>query len=123
VVVDIAKGVEQIMLPKFKRWIPPATSSTSWDKSWDNANLILTFANGSTIDFVTWGMDMMKLGGVPRHGIFFDEEPPQHIFNESLMRLIDYKGFWVIAATPTKGMGWTFDLLWEPARYDPGTTD
>jgi phage terminase large subunit-like protein len=116
VVVDISKGVEQIMLPKFKRWIPKSyLIGESWDKSWDNANMILTFANGSTIDFVTWGMDMMKLGGVPRHAIFFDEEPPQHIFNESLMRLIDYKGFWVIAATPTKGMGWTFDLLWEPA--------
>jgi phage terminase large subunit-like protein len=120
VVVDIAKGVEQIIVPKLKRWIPNSyLVQNSWDKSWDNSNLILTFANGSTIDFVTWGMDMMKLGGVPRHGIFFDEEPPQHIFNESMMRLIDYNGFWVIAATPTKGMGWTFDLLWEPAQNDP----
>ena len=62
---------------------------------------------------------MMKLGGVPRHGLFFDEEPPQHIFNESMMRLIDYNGFWVMAATPTKGIGWTCDLLWEPATNDP----
>jgi len=108
VVVDIAKGVEQIILPKLKRWM---TSSMlvdgSWDKSWDAKNLILTLSNGSTMDFVTWGMDMMKLGGVPRHLIFFDEEPPQNIFNESMMRLIDYNGWWVIAATPPKGMGWT----------------
>jgi phage terminase large subunit-like protein len=120
VVVDIAKGVEQIILPKLKRWM---TSSMliegSWDKSWDAKNLILTFSNGSTMDFVTWGMDMMKLGGVPRHIIFFDEEPPQNIFNESMMRLIDYNGRWVIAATPTKGMGWTYDLLWEPALENP----
>lgn len=120
VVVDVAKGIEQIILPKMQRWIPKSyLKDGSWDKSWDSSNYILTFANGSTIDFVTWGMDMMKLGGVPRHGIFFDEEPPQHIFNESMMRLIDYNGFWVIAATPTKGMGWTFDLLWEPAINDP----
>ncbi len=120
VVVDIAKGVEQIILPKLKRWM---TSSMlvdgSWDKSWDAKNLILTLSNGSTMDFVTWGMDMMKLGGVPRHLIFFDEEPPQNIFNESMMRLIDYNGWWVIAATPTKGMGWTYDLLWEPALNAP----
>ena len=120
VVVDVAKGIEQIILPKMQRWIPKSyLKDGSWDKSWDSSNYILTFENGSTIDFVTWGMDMMKLGGVPRHGIFFDEEPPQHIFNESMMRLIDYNGFWVIAATPTKGMGWTFDLLWEPAQNDP----
>lgn len=120
VVVDISKGVEQIIVPKLKRWIPKSyLKDQSWDKSWDGQNLILTFENGSTIDFVTWGMDMMKLGGVPRHAIFFDEEPPQHIFNESMMRLIDYVGFWVIAATPTKGMGWTYDLLWEPAEHNP----
>lgn len=117
VVVDVAKGIEQIILPKMKRWIPRSyLVDGDWTKSWDSTNYILTFDNGSTIDFVTWGMDMMKLGGVPRHGIFFDEEPPQHIFNESMMRLIDYNGFWVIAATPTKGMGWTYDLLWEPAK-------
>jgi len=116
VVVDVAKGIEQIILPKMKRWIPRSyLKDGDWSKSWDATNYILTFENGSTIDFVTWGMDMMKLGGVPRHGIFFDEEPPQNIFNESMMRLIDYNGFWVIAATPIKGMGWTFDLLWEPA--------
>ena len=120
VVVDISKGVEQIILPKMKRWIPKKwLIDGSWEKSWNKMDLILTLSNGSTIDFVTWGMDMMKLGGVPRHIIFFDEEPPQHIFNESMMRLIDYNGLWVIAATPTKGMGWTFDLLWEPAIEDP----
>lgn len=116
VVADVSKGVEQTILPKLQRWM---TSSMlidgSWDRSWDTKNMILTLSNGSTIDFVTWGMELSKLGGVPRHGIYFDEEPPQHIFNESIMRLVDYKGYWVIAATPTKGMGWTYDLLWEPA--------
>lgn len=117
VVVDIAKGVEQIILPEMKRWIPRSyLIESNWSKSWDGQNLILTFANGSTIDFVTWGMDMMKLGGVPRHGMFFDEEPPQHIFNECMMRLIDFNGFWVIAGTPVNGMTWTYDLLWEPAQ-------
>lgn len=131
VTVDIDKGVEQILLPKFKRWVPSSwLKGGDWDKAWNSNGMILTFANGSTIDFVTWGMDMKKLGGVPRHMIFFDEEPPQHIFNESMMRLIDYKGWWVIAATPVEGMGWTFDLLWEPAieaakratpdEHDPG---
>lgn len=76
VVVDVAKGIEQIVLPKMKRWIPRSyLKDGDWSKSWDATNYILTFENGSTIDFVTWGMDMMKLGGVPRHGIFFDEEP------------------------------------------------
>lgn len=120
IVVDVAKGIEQIMIPKFQRWMTRSMLVDGrWDRSWDSKNLILTFANGSTIDFLTYGMDLEKHGGVPRHGIFFDEEPPRHIFNEAMMRLVDYQGFWVIAATPVKGMGWTFDLLWEPAQEDP----
>lgn len=120
VVVDIAKGIEQIMLPKFKRWMPRSMLIDGrWDKSWDSKNLILTFSNGSTIDFLTYGMELDKHGGVPRHIIFFDEEPPRDVFNESMARLIDYNGLWVIAATPVKGMGWTYDLLWEPAQNDP----
>jgi hypothetical protein len=38
-----------------------------------------------------------------------------------MARLIDYVGFWVIAATPVKGLGWTYDLLWEPAQNDPNS--
>ena len=120
VVVDVAKGIEQIMLPKFKRWMTRSMMvDGDWSKSWDAKNFILTFSNGSTIDFLTYGMDLEKHGGVPRHIIFFDEEPPRHIFNESMARLWDFKGWWVIAATPVKGMGWTFDLLWEPAIENP----
>lgn len=117
VVVDVSKGVEQIILPKLKRWTAGSMLiDGNFDKSWDAKNLIFTFANGSTIDFLTHGMELDKHGGVPRHIIYFDEEPPQHIFNENMMRLIDYDGWWVIAATPVKGMGWTYDLLWEPAE-------
>lgn len=112
---DIEKGVKAILLPKFKRWM---TSSMlidgSWDKSWDERSLTLTFSNGSQIDFVTHTMALVRLGGVPRHMIFFDEIPPLEIFNECLQRLIDYRGWWVIAATSVEGIGWTYEELWEP---------
>lgn len=116
IVVDVVKGVEQIMLPKFKRWMTrDMLVDGSWDKSWDAKSLTLTFSNGSTIDFLTYGMTLEKMGGVPRHMIGFDEEPPREIFNESLMRLRDYDGIWVIAATPVNGMDWIYDMLVEPA--------
>ena len=119
-VVDVEKGVNQILLPKLKRYIPTsALIEGDWEKSWNTKGLILTLSNGSTIDFLTYGMGLEKMGGVPRHAVFFDEEPPQHIFTESLMRLIDYRGFWVIAATPVEGIGWTFDHLWEPGTTNP----
>jgi phage terminase large subunit-like protein len=124
VVVDIEKGVNQIILPKLKRWSASSMLvDGSFEKSWDSKSLVLTFANGSTIEFLTHGMDLDKHGGVPRHLVYFDEEPPQAIFNETTVRLIDYEGRWVIAATPVQGMGWTYDLLWEPAisgAIEPG---
>ncbi len=117
IVVDISKGVEQIMLPKFKRWMTKSMyRGGSFDKAWDSKNLILHFSNGSTIDFLTYQMTLEKMGGVPRHMIGFDEEPPQNIFNEAMMRLIDYDGVWIIAATPQHGMDWIYDLLVEPSQ-------
>lgn len=117
VCVDIVKGLETILLPKFKRWLAPSMLvQGSWDKSWDSNLLILSLSNGSTIDFVTWHQGLEKHGGVPRHMVYFDEEPPQDVFNENVIRLLDYDGRWSIAATPVKGIGWTYDLLWEPVE-------
>lgn len=115
VVVDIVKGVEDIILPKLKRWCASTDLiNGKWDDSWDSRQLMFTFSNGSTIQFLTHGMELDKHGGVPLHCVFFDEIPPQNIFNENMMRLIDFNGFWVMAATAVQGLGWTYDRLWEP---------
>lgn len=121
VVPDVSVGVVQTMVPKFKRWIPPEElRGGSWEKAWDPNNYVITFKNDSTIDFVTHNMLLLKLGSVPRHALYFDEEPPQDVFNESMMRLVDYEGYWCIAATPTRGFTWTHDYLWEPALTKEG---
>jgi phage terminase large subunit-like protein len=115
--VDIQEGLEQILLPKFKRWMPRSMMvDGSWERSWDSNKLILTFANGSTIDFLTYKMDLQKFGGVQRHMIGFDEEPPLEIFNESMPRLHRFNGRWVISATPVKGIDWLYELLVEPVQ-------
>lgn len=117
VVVDIVKGVEGIILPKLKRWVPRSELvNQSWDQSWDPRTLRFTFANGSTIEFLTHGMELDKHGGKPLHIVYFDEEPPQDIFVENLMRLVDYRGWWLVAATSVGGITWTYDLIVEPAE-------
>lgn len=114
IVVDVEKGVNQIILPKLKELVPKSyLIDGSFDRSWDAKSLIFTFANGSTIDFLTHGMTLDKQGGVPRHIIYFDEIPPQSVFIEAMMRLIDFGGWWVIAATSVEGMGWTYDEIVE----------
>jgi phage terminase large subunit-like protein len=117
VTVDQVKGVYQIMIPKFKRWLSKdMLIDGDWDKSWDDRLQTLTLSNGSSIDFLTYGMTVEKFAGLPRHIILFDEEPPREIFNECMYRLKDYGGIWSIAATPDDGYEWIQDLLidkWE----------
>lgn len=38
--------------------------------------------------------------------IWFDEEPPEDVFNSAMMRLIDRKGIWFMTATPALGTAW-----------------
>lgn len=117
VCVDIDKGVRGMVLPEFKRWMSTSMLvNGSWDDSWNNQELTLTFSNGSEVQFLTHQMELDRHGGTAKHAIYFDEIPPLSIFNENMMRLIDYEGIWVIAATSVDGMGWTHELLWEPAE-------
>lgn len=41
----------------------------------------------------------------------FDEEPPQHIFNECNARLIDTGGSYWMTMTPVEGMTWIYDTI------------
>lgn len=122
VVVDIDKGVHGIVLPELRRWTTPSMLvNGSFEDSWNNSNLVFTFSNGTTIQFLTHGMDLDKHGGNALHVVFFDEIPPRSVFNENIMRLVDYDGRWVLSATSVDGMGWTYEKLWEPAAE--GETD
>ena len=117
VVVDIDKGVHGIILPELKRWCSTSMLIDGiFENSWNNSTLTFTFSSGSTIQFLTHGMELDKHGGTALHAVFFDEIPPLSVFNENLMRLVDYDGLWVIAATSVEGTGWTYELLWEPAK-------
>lgn len=114
VTVDITQGLEKIVLPEIKKWIPPSELiQGSWEKSWSKELRTLTLANGSFIEFLTYEQDIEKFAGTSRHGIWFDEEPPEAIYVECLLRLLDVGGHWWITMTPLDGMTWTFDRIFE----------
>lgn len=115
--VDFTKGVEQILLPLYKRWTPPEVlKGDTWDKAYRGGNeRVLTFKNGSTIEFMSYEQDMDKHAGTSRHFIHFDEEPPKHIYSENMMRLLDTNGKYWITMTPLLGMTWLYEELYLPA--------
>lgn len=109
--VDYPNGIEKIMIPKINEWAPP---DSIYDYSAEIR--IFTFRDGSKIELMTYEQDELKHGGTARHRIQFDEEPPEYIYEQSLMRIADYGGDIVFAMTPEQGMTWIYDRLYLRAK-------
>lgn len=114
VAVDFPNGVEKIIFPQYKQWIKPSMlRGGSWETAYDKFLRTLHFANGSTIEFMSYDQDLVKFAGTSRHWIHFDEEPPHPIYVENMARLIDTDGDFWITMTPVEGITWVYDELYE----------
>ncbi len=115
VAVDIEDGLKKIMLPEIAKWIPPSLLvNGSWEDSYDKQSRILYCSNGSIMDFLTYEQDAEKHAGTSRHFIWFDEEPPKHIYNENALRLVDTGGIWWMTMTPLLGLTWIYEQYYRP---------
>lgn len=113
--VDFTNGVEKIVKPEVARWIPPsALKNGSWEASFDKETKTLHLDNGSFLEFMSYDQDVDKFAGTSRHFIWFDEEPPEEIFDECMMRLIDTGGHWWLTMTPVEGMTWVYEDIYVP---------
>lgn len=119
VAVDLLHGVEQIVKPEIARWLPSSyLDGGSWSEAYDREARILRLANGSQVEFMSYEQDTEKFAGTSRHFVWFDEEPPRDIYEECVMRLIDTQGSLWLTMTPTEGMTWVFDEIYEASATD-----
>jgi len=115
--VDFINGVDKILLPLFKQFIPPSLLiGGSWDRSYHRASHVLTLSNKSSLEFLSYESDLDKFAGTSRHFVAYDEEPPEAIYTENSARLIDTGGSQWYSLTPLEGMSWLYDTLYLPAR-------
>ncbi len=120
VCVDFMYGIEKIILPKIKQWVPKRyLIGGSWDKSWLEKSKTLTFANGSKIEFMSANQEREKFQGTSRDGLWIDEEIGRDIFKECQMRLVDSGGRSVLTLTPINGMSWVYDDIYLKSGEDP----
>ena len=63
---------------------------------------------------MSYEQDVEKFAGTSRHFCAFDEEPPEDIYNECLMRLVDTDGSYWISMTPLIEMTWIKDRIYDP---------
>lgn len=118
--VDFTQGVGKIIIPKLKEWLPlSALKNGSWEDSYEKSTRTLTLKNGSQMEFMSYDQELEKFAGTSRHFIWFDEEPPEDIFNENRMRTVDVKGDMWMTMTPVEGMTWTFDEIYSRSGIDP----
>ena len=75
--VDFKQGVNKIILPALRQWLPPSLLvNGSWEESWNGHQHTLTLSNDSEVEIMSYEQDLEKFAGVPRHFTHFDEEPP-----------------------------------------------
>jgi phage terminase large subunit-like protein len=117
VAVDFLNGVDKIILPLYKQWLPKKfLINGSWEDSYSKERHVLTLNNGSFVEFMSQDQDLDKFAGSSRHFIHFDEECPQTVFRECLARLVDTAGVWWMSQTPVQGMEWIFEDIYIPAK-------
>ena len=114
VCTDFTNGIEKVILPEIKKWLPKR-----YIAGYHVESRTLTLTNGSTIEFMSYDQDVEKFESASRHWIWFDEEPPQDIYNACQMRILDTKGDIWITMTPTKGMTWVYSEVYEQQGINP----
>ena len=73
----------------------------------------------SVIGFKTCAQGREKFQGTSQDFIWFDEEPPEDIYLECIMRTIDSGGRVFGTMTPLKGLTWVHDRIWLNEYGDP----
>jgi len=73
----------------------------------------------SIIAFKSCDQGRSKFQGTSQDWIWFDEEPPQDIYDECKMRIIDTRGHIWGTMTPLQGLTWVYDTIYMNENNDP----
>lgn len=77
------------------------------------------FGGVSKIGFKSCDQGREKFQGTSLDYVWFDEEPPEDIYIECKMRVIDRKGEVFGTMTPLKGLTWVYDRIYLNEAKDP----
>lgn len=112
--------LDKVVLPKIRKLCPPSLfKGGSWERSWNDRKHIMTFSNGSVLDFVTHDQNVLALEGASLHGFWSDEECPKDHYVSNVMRTVDYNGRVILSLTPLQGMTWVYDDIYLASIKDP----
>jgi phage terminase large subunit-like protein len=104
------------IIPRFQTAIPDR-----YIENYDRKNYTMYLKNGKKIIFKSCDSGVSKFQSADVDVVAFDEEPPESIWTECMMRTIDRGGLMYIAETPTNGFSWVYEKLWK--KRDGETID
>ena len=111
--------VERVNGPEFIKW---ASKSEVRYIGFDNEKKRrINWKDGSYVEFMTHAQELDAHGGASRQIIMFDEEAPQSIWTESMLRIADCNGRILYGCTGVEGVTWSDEAIWIPglAGEDP----
>ncbi len=77
------------------------------------------FGGLSKIGFKSCDQGREKFQGASLDFVWFDEEPPEDVYQECLMRVFDKSGYVFGTMTPLKGLTWVYDEIELNVRNNP----
>jgi hypothetical protein len=116
---DLDRWLERAVLRKLQDLVPkPALQGGKFfgkGGAWNGRTHALTFADGSSWDFLTHDMELDAFASVELDRACFDEEPTgiagERIYDETIRGLADREGDIRFTLTPVEGIGWLFTEL------------
>lgn len=98
---DYPNSFTKVIWPCIKQLVP---SNYIMDVVKDSGRIkAITNRYGGYIEFMQYDQDVSKFMGASLHSVGYDEEPPEDIRDENLMRLVDTDGEETFSLTPLSG--------------------
>lgn len=76
------------------------------------------FGGLSTIGFKSCDQGREKFQGTSLDFVWFDEEPPEDVYDECKMRVFDRDGDIFGTMTPLKGLTWVYEKIYKASTFD-----
>jgi phage terminase large subunit-like protein len=125
-VVSLTNEVQRDVAQKeVLRWLPKDMIKSVEMRKGSKDNLdagiidFITLTNDSIIGFKSCEQGREKFQGTSQHWIWFDEEPPEDIYKECKMRVLDTVGDMWGTMTPLQGLTWVYDVVYMNEVGDP----
>lgn len=104
------------MIPKNAIVVDSILKKTGTPGAIDRIDIKHVSGGTSTIQFFSYEMDREKFQGSSVNLVWFDEEPPEEIYNECKMRVLDCSGNIFFTFTPLSGITTLYDNIMQDEK-------